>query len=141
MKRVFSAIFAIGAGLFMLVSCTTPASELDGKWRIVEVDGEAITSDKPYLEFNPADSTVAGYLGCNRTFGRCLFSAEDPRAISFSRMGMTMMMCPEMELEDRISAALHAVVSCDYPAAGKLRLLDAEKKSVLLLQKEESKEK
>ena len=49
------------------------------------------------LEFNAADTMVAGRTNCNRFFGRYELKGKK---LEFENMGMTRMACPDMQYED-----------------------------------------
>ncbi len=81
------------------------------RWRLVELQGEAITSapDGPqaHLTFHAADSTVSGSGGCNSLFGP--FQLHGPTGLRFGNLMSTQMACADMGVEDQLHAALPTV--------------------------------
>lgn len=73
---------------------TIPAS-------VVEAEEDAFT-----LEFNAADTLVAGRTNCNRFFGKYELTGKN---LKMSPLGMTRMACPEMEYEDSFVRMLDGV--------------------------------
>lgn len=113
----------------------TPVSQasLTGTyWKLVEVDGKAVTTPpgmkEAHLLLDGDESGVRGNAGCNRFFGQ--FEAGETE-IAFSALGSTMMACPEaMDTERAFLAALGAAAA--FRIQGEvLELLDAADGAVL----------
>jgi heat shock protein HslJ len=90
-----------------------PDSELVGtRWLLSEIAGAPpVASDSPAeLEFDPAESRVAGSTGCNRFFGGYTLSED---TISFEQLGSTMMACSDelMQQETSFFQLMEAVTS------------------------------
>jgi uncharacterized lipoprotein YbaY/heat shock protein HslJ len=88
------------------------ASLINTYWKLVEVNGRAVTTPQDQHEAHMVLATgdeaprVHGHAGCNRFFGG--FEASG-NSITFGRMGATMMACPDgMETEQAFLAALEA---------------------------------
>lgn len=88
---------------------------LNTKWLLEAIGEEKIENtneENPiYIELTETEEgeRVAGMAGCNRYFGAYTVSGED--SVSFSKMGSTRMMCPNMETETKYLNALGEVDS------------------------------
>ncbi len=88
-------------------------SELLGKkWMLTEIDGVKIEAQKEernnaYLILTEEYAKVNGSLGCNRFFGTYIL--RHLGHLSFSPLGATMMMCQNMETENKFSENLEKV--------------------------------
>lgn len=111
MKNVLKTL-AIVSLFAAAVSCgTTPKYDLtDGSWAMhswTNDEGEemVVTQNRPTMTF--ADSArLFGNAGCNNFFGR--YEVNDEK-ISIDLGGMTMMMCMDMEVENRIVSVMSTV--------------------------------
>ncbi len=77
-------------------------------WKLARMQGipdSAITAEEDAftLEFDAADTLVAGRTNCNRFFGR--YEVKGDR-LHLGDLGMTRMACPDMQYEDRFSEML-----------------------------------
>lgn len=106
---------AAAALLFTLTACHGGKHEsLEGTlWKLTSMPGlpaEAIASeaDAFTLEFNAAETMVAGRTNCNHFFGRYELKG---RELEFENMGMTRMACPDMQYEDMFVKMLDDVDS------------------------------
>lgn len=109
----------------------------DTAYTIIAINGENLpeTLEKqPSMLFEWAEKRVSGNAGCNNYFGG--FTIEQGK-IDFSKVGMTLMMCPDMHVEDAFRTAMQAVKSYRQQK-GKLFLLDEQGKVVLTLQQASS---
>ncbi|MFI3305991.1 MAG: META domain-containing protein [Rikenellaceae bacterium] len=120
--------FAIALiALFAILSCARrPIEPISGEWKIVSVDGADSVVNSPFILFNPQDSTIYGYSGCNRFFAQIEYNPDDDRAISFTNVGSTKMMCPNIEIEDAIHLAMSRVASFSYTDSDDAQLLDVD---------------
>lgn len=109
MKRN-SMMKAIGlSALLLLTGCSSSVNLTDltgtnGKeWDAVWVEGTTITpaEDTPYLGFK--DKSVWGYSGCNRLSGQFDLNKDE---IDLSKMGSTLMACPDDKYETIFMAGL-----------------------------------
>ena len=76
--------------------------ELPEEWK------KAVTAEDDFftLEFNAADTMVAGRTNCNRFFGKYELKGQK---LEFENLGMTRMACPEMQYEDAFVKMLDEV--------------------------------
>lgn len=117
---------------------TVKLSELNGKWMIAEAYGKAIPEGmekQPFLEFNVTEKTLHGNAGCNSINGGMVVDDKNPMSLSFPQLISTMMLCPDMTVEDNVLKALNSVRSFGKLAGGGIGLYDAEDTLVLVLKK------
>lgn len=84
------------------------ASLTDTYWKLLELDGEAVTSPEGMREAHvilaSSESRAHGFAGCNNFFGGYQIDGDK---LTFSAMGSTMMACPEgMDTEQAFLGAL-----------------------------------
>ena len=84
------------------------AALLDTRWKLIEIDGEAVTPPEGGREadlvLESTDFRVRGFSGCNGFFGQYELDGQE---LTFSALGSTMMACPEgMDHEQAFLAAL-----------------------------------
>jgi len=84
------------------------ASLKDTYWKLLELDGEAVTTPEGMREAHiilaSSESRAHGFAGCNNFFGGYQIGGD---ALIFSAIGSTMMACPEgMDTEQAFLSAL-----------------------------------
>ena len=72
------------------------------RWKLVELMGKPVDdttsrNKEIFLQLDPKDNRVFGFAGCNHFFGE--FAIMHRNRIVFSKIGSTLMACPEMEIE------------------------------------------
>ena len=108
--------FAAAALLVTMAACGSAAQDktLEGTtWKLAQmgsIPATAINQEADFftLEFNAADTMVAGRTNCNRFFGRYELKGKK---LEFENMGMTRMACPDMQYEDAFVKMLDEVDS------------------------------
>lgn len=75
------------------------------------------------LEFNAADTMVAGRTNCNRFFGKYELKGKE---LELKNLGMTRMACPDMQYEDAFVKMLDEVDRFEIKGA-ELTLFDDHK--------------
>lgn len=137
MKKIVIAICAVA----MFASCATTKkattlSALDGEWNVTEIKGKAVEAkpgeNKPFIGFKVSEKRVYGSTTCNRLTGTLNADAAKG-TIDFSALGMTRMMCPDMTIEDMMTATFGDVKSYKIKDGKTLNLCDAESKTVMVL--------
>ena len=106
--------FAAAALLVTMAACGSAAHDktLEGTtWKLAKMESIPATAinletDFFTLEFNAADTMVAGRTNCNRFFGRYELKGKK---LEFENMGMTRMACPDMQYEDAFVRMLDEV--------------------------------
>lgn len=133
---------AVCAGA-LIISChngknTLSLSALNGEWNITEVDGKQISMNKmPFIGFDVAQKRMYGNSGCNRMTGSLEADSLKPGTLKFGQIGSTRMMCPDMQTEQSVLAALDKVTSyqtvSDQPET--IALCDRDGKPLMTLEK------
>ena len=142
MKKMFSSVAVVCAAL-MMASCgsgkNAVAVDLSGEWNIVEVNGQQLSGDSdPFIGFDMEGKRIYGNAGCNRMMGAFELDSVNAGKIKLTQMGMTRMMCPDMETERVVTEALNKVAGYTGTEGG-VALTDAEGKELVILQKREQK--
>ena len=111
MKNLF-LILAMATVSFVFSICSGNNIPIESHWALKNLYSNGNEIEIP-LDHNPAisflkEGKISGETGCNRFFGD--FSAND-KALTFSNMGSTRMMCPQMEFEGAYLTALDKVSS------------------------------
>lgn len=110
MKKMFAAAVL----LFAMTACGGAHHDkpLEGTaWKLSSMTGipsSAIDAeaDNFTMQFNAADTLVAGRTNCNRFFGKYELDGDK---LHFDNMGMTRMACPDMQYEDAFVQMLDEV--------------------------------
>ena len=139
MKRTLLGITAVCAGALM-ISCasskkTVQVADLAGEWNIVTVNGEKIGNQvTPFIGLDMDAKRVYGNAGCNRMMGGFELDSVHTGKIHFDQIATTRMMCPNIDMEQKILGALGRVEGYSERKGG-VELTDAEGKTVLVLEK------
>ncbi len=90
-----------------------PTFRLHDIWALLAINNKDISSEtkqkpnkQPSLEIFVAEKRIGGTDGCNSLFGSIETLTETQ--LSFSKMGSTKMMCPNMEIPDAFNKAMSA---------------------------------
>lgn len=84
--------------------------DLGGRWKVVEADGQPVPQGmekQPVLELDITKMTLHGNGGCNILNGGIRTEEGVSQSIAFTQLISTMMACPDMEVEGRITKALN----------------------------------
>lgn len=139
MKKISIIAAAIALCSCSATKTTDAAVDLNGEWYIVKVDGNAVDTTKtefrPTLGFETAKDNVFGCAGCNSINGKAKVDAAK-QTISFSEIGTTLMLCANMEYEEKILKALESVKAYKATENGGVDLTDGSDKIVLQLKKQ-----
>lgn len=138
MKKISIIAAAIALCSCSATKTTDAAVDLNGEWDIVTVDGTAVdttkTDSRPTLGFDTAKNTIYGCASCNSINGTAHVDAAK-KTIKLSQVGTTMMLCTNMEYEQKILKALESVKG--YKAGkGCVELTNGSGKAVLQLKKQ-----
>ena len=138
MKKISIIAAAIAPCSCSATKTTDAAVDLNGEWDIVTVDGTAVdttkTESRPILGFDTAKNTIYGCASCNSINGTAHVDAAK-KTIKLSQVGTTMMLCANMEYEQKILKALESVKG--YKAGkGSVELTNGSGKAVLQLKKQ-----
>lgn len=72
-------------------------------WKLITLDGQAVEmvenqEREIFFILNTDENTVGGFAGCNNITGE--YELEDGNRIDFNNMGMTMQMCPDVDVNE-----------------------------------------
>lgn len=105
-------------------------------WNLIEINEEKLKiADKqlsPYIILHGSFGDVNGNLGCNTFFGS--YSVPVDGQISFGRMGITMMACPDMSIENKFNQNLEKVAFYTV-SDNQLQLISENQKVILKFEK------
>ncbi len=141
MKKFMMYALLIPAMAVSFWSCSnskTNVQQLEGKWNITEVNGEAISTQEntPFMEFNMAEKKIHGNVGCNIFNTSLETDANDISALKIAQGMSTMMACPDMETESKILQAMTTVRAVKAGTdANQMLLVDEAGKTVFVLSK------
>ncbi len=141
MKKVIYYLMLIPLSLTMLVGCSaakTDAKSLEGKWTIVEVNGEKVSKEKmPFMEFDMAALRVHGNGSCNNFNSAIKLDPNNISNISFAPAAATMMACLDMAVESKIFKSLELINSITTGKdSNEIQLLDKEGNVLMVLSKQ-----
>jgi len=134
MKRFFGKTLfgaAATAAICLTTSCSTKknaVTELAGEWNIVKVGDTDVRvqegEETPFLGFDNATGRLFGNAGCNSLMGS--YTADTAKGtVTFSQLGSTRMMCPDMTLEDNLLKVLPTVAAYRATTDGNIELTNA----------------
>jgi heat shock protein HslJ len=103
------------ADKYILLKNSQPAdviSMVGKKWKLVELNGKPVEKNPGdgrdyFITLQQEESRISGFAGCNNFFGS--YELKDGNRISFSKMGSTMMACPNMTTEQELFKVLETV--------------------------------
>ena len=78
--------------------------DIAGKyWKLIKLEGQDVEmvenqEREVYFSLNADDSAVSGFAGCNTITGE--YELEEGNRIKFNNMGITMMMCPDVDVDE-----------------------------------------
>ncbi len=76
---------------------TESQMNLTNKWKVIELEGIDKLNENPTMNFEDKDHRISGSSGCNNYFGSYKL---DNNKLTFSQMGSTRKMCPDMSIEN-----------------------------------------
>jgi len=142
--RKMKKILTIACAAALAASCATGKQAagidaLQGEWQVNQIENQAVRpaegQQSPFIGFDPKQKLIYGTTGCNRLTGA--LNADGAKGtIDFSALGMTRMMCPDMTLEEKMTAVLAKVKTYKIDRKGQqLQLCDATGRTLLTLNK------
>ncbi len=108
----------------------------NGQWDVVSIEGSDIDSDELNIFLDIPELKIHGNTGCNYFNGSIEIDPEQPSAIAFTQMGVTMRMCPNSELERKMLVALEETTSYSIRDHDILELKNASGDIVMKLRRE-----
>lgn len=105
---------------------------LNGTWNAVSINGESITpSDQtPYLGIESSDGRIYGFNGCNQLMGSVDLESLAKGKADFSKIGSTMMACPDNKYEQNFMEAIRKAKKITYKG-DRIYLTDEQGTTVL----------
>ena len=108
---------------------------LNGAWKVVKIEDEPIDNPEMLLVFDVDEKKVHGNTGCNVLNGKLETDMDAPNSISISNMGVTLMMCPDLDKERLLLIALEDANKAKPINSGEVQLLNSDDKVVLILKR------
>lgn len=119
--KIFYQLLSIAALVAVLVGCCNCRAvqkknqrPLEGtEWQMVQLGGETIqpVEGKYTIQFLAEENRFAGVGECNHL--TATYSTNEKRDLKLEHAGMTRMMCPNQEAEDRFVEMLNKVTRYD----------------------------
>jgi heat shock protein HslJ len=97
--------------LFLTINLSAQQTLTDKKWVLVELKGKPVADfgkvgKEPLIQFFTKEMQFAGTGGCNSFRGT--YSLKDKNEIKFSKIASTLMICPNMQLEEALLNVLNS---------------------------------
>ncbi len=108
---------------------------LDGTWAVVAIDGEKVNIEGMKIALDVDEKKMHGNTGCNIINGELETDMDTANSISFSKIGMTRMACPDSGWETRMTMALEEAVTAQKVSADEIEFIGSNGKQVMLLKK------
>lgn len=108
---------------------------LDGTWAVTSIDGENVDIDGMKIALDVDEKRMHGNTGCNIINGELETDMDSANSISFSKIGMTRMACPDSGWETRMTMALEEAVTAKKVSSDEIELIGSNGKPVMLLKK------
>lgn len=108
---------------------------LDGTWAVVSIDGEKVNIEGMKVALDVDEKKLHGNTGCNIINGELETDMDAANSISFSKIGMTRMACPNSGWETRMTMALEEAVTAKKVNADEIEFLGSNGKQVMLLKR------
>lgn len=108
---------------------------LDGTWAVVAIDGEAVNIEDMKIALDVDEKRMHGNTGCNIINGELETDMDAANSISFSKIAMTRMACPDSGWETRMTMALEEAVTARNVGNDEIAFIGSNGKQVMLLKK------
>ncbi len=108
---------------------------LDGTWGVIAIDGEEVNIEGMKVALDVDEKKMHGNTGCNIINGELETDMDAANSISFSKIGMTRMACPNSGWETRMTMALEEAVTAKKIGADEIEFIGSNGKQVMLLKK------
>lgn len=125
---------------FTMTSCKSSknaleVSALNGEWNVTTVNGQKPEAEREvFIGMDLNKKNVYGCAGCNRIMGSIETDETKPGKLSFSKLGTTRMMCPDMDTESAVINAMKEVTAYKGTAEA-IELTNKHGKTLLSLEK------
>lgn len=108
---------------------------LDGTWAVVAIDGEKVNIEDMKVALDVDEKRMHGNTGCNIINGELETDMDAANSISFSKIAMTRMACPDSGWETRMTMALEEAVTAKQISKDEIELIGSNGKQVMLLKR------
>lgn len=108
---------------------------LDGTWAVMAIDGEKVNIEGMKVALDVDEKKMHGNTGCNIINGELETDMDAANSISFSKIAMTRMACPNSGWETRMTMALEEAVTAQKVSADEIEFIGSNGKQVMLLKK------
>lgn len=108
---------------------------LDGTWTVTAIDGEKVNIEGMKVVLDVDEKRMHGNTGCNIINGDLETDMDAANSISFSKIGMTRMACPDSGWETRMMMALEEAVTARKVSADEIEFIGSNGKQVMLLKR------
>lgn len=125
-------VICLLVSLLVLAGCSSQqvAMQLAGSWSITQAMGKSTASGEKSPSITFEGDKVHGNASVNLFHGSCTLKGH---RLTFSRMGMTMMMGSSMDVEAAITQALEKTAQVAVADSRLVYLLDARRDTVMTL--------
>lgn len=108
---------------------------LDGTWAVVAIDGEEVSIEDMKIALDVDEKRIHGNTGCNIINGELETDMDTPNSISFSKIGMTRMACPDSGWETRMMVALEEAITAKRISKDEIEFIGSNGQQVMLLRR------
>ena len=108
---------------------------LDGTWAVTSIDGEKVNVEGMKIALDVEERRIHGNTGCNIINGELETDMDTANSISFSKIAMTRMACPDSGWETRMMMALEEAVTARKIGDDGIELIGSNGKQVMVLKK------
>lgn len=108
---------------------------LDGTWAVISIDGEKVNIPEMKIALDVEEKKLHGNTGCNIINGELETDMDTANSISFSKIAMTRMACPNSGWETRMTMALEEAITAKKISADEIEFLGSNGRQVMLLKK------
>ena len=114
---------------------------LNGAWKVTKLNDKDLEVDEMILVFDVDEKKIHGNTGCNVMNGTFETDMDSPNSISIGNLAVTMMLCPDMDMERALLLALEDANQAKPINAEDVQLLNSDNKVVLLMHRYDVKNK
>lgn len=118
---------------------TMPLTELQGSWKVVKVNHEAVPDSMehhPCFSFDTTDRKLHGNAGCNQITAKFKTVEAQPNSLEFLPVSSTRMTCPDIQTEYAVLIALKEVKTFNMLSNGHVGLFSSDSDMLFELEKE-----
>ena len=108
---------------------------LNGTWLVKEIDGTAVDVPDMKMVIDVDEGKVHGNTGCNILNGSLETDMDAANSISFQKIGLTRMACPDPNYETQLVVALEEASRAKPLKEGRVARLNNQGETVLLLER------